>query len=313
MKVTDRAQPDRNTHRRQAVGARARPSRQRIERYLAVSVHRNKIFAPHSPWGGFLSFAVNVPVANDLPARHRHPANPVTSPTTSNNTTKTVTSPRKRRGPVPKTIRPELESLARLLRNARTNMGLTQDEVAEKLEVTAQTIRNWEVKRTEPSATHKEALFRIYGIQTTELVDLKNRKGLTAVAPFTRVVADPERLKMVRQRSGLQQRQAANQSGMSPETLGRYERGVATPSKAKLESSATTYGVSPEWFIHRSSIQLQDETGSTGDSRPTRPGLRSDKVTDAYRLAQPDLFDDDINSFADFTPFLRDRQLDQHR
>ena len=221
--------------------------------------------------------------------------------------------PRKRSGRVPKTIRPELKSLARQLRNARTKAGLTQDEVAEKPEVTTQTVRNWEVGRREPSANHKEALSRTYDIQTAELVGLNNRKGLTAVAPFTRVVADPERLKIARQRSGLQQRQAANQSGMSPETLGRYERGVATPSKAKLESLASTYGVSPEWFIHRSSIQIQDETDSSNDSRPTRPGLRSDKVTEAYRLAQPDLSDDDVNSIADFILFLHDRQLDRHR
>ena len=82
-------------------------------------------------------------------------------------------------------IRPELKSLARQLRNARTKAGLTQGEVAEKLEVTAQTIRNWEVRRTEPSATPKEALSRIYGIRTAELVDLNDRKGLSAIAPFT--------------------------------------------------------------------------------------------------------------------------------
>lgn len=149
-------------------------------------------------------------------------------------------------------------------------------------------------------------------MQIAELVDLKNRKGLTAVAPFTRVFADPDRLKIPRQRSGLQQRQAANQSGMSRETLGRYERGVATTSRANLESLAATYGASPEWLIHRSSIQLQDETDSTDYSRPTRPGLRSDKVTDAYRLAHPDLPDDDINSISHFILFLHDRPLDQH-
>lgn len=216
--------------------------------------------------------------------------------------------PRKRSGRILKTIRPELKSLALQLRNARTKAVLTQDEVAEKLEVTAQTVRNWEVGRSEPSATHKQALSRIYGIQTAELVGLNNRKGLTAVAPFTRVVADPERLKIARQRSGLRQRQAANQSGMSPETLGRYERGIATPSKANLESLAATYGVPAEWLIRGTSIHTRDETdSSTDDSRPERPGLRGDKVTDAYRLAQPDLSGDDVNSIADFILFLHDR------
>ncbi len=41
--------------------------------------------------------------------------------------------PKKRSGRVLKTIRPELKSLARQLRNARIKAGLTQDEVAEKL------------------------------------------------------------------------------------------------------------------------------------------------------------------------------------
>ena len=126
-------------------------------------------------------------------------------------------------------------------------------------------------------------------------------------------MADPERLKIARQRSGLKQRQAAHQSGTCPETLGRYERGVATTSRANLESLADTYGVPAEWFIHRSSIHPQDETDNTDDSRPTRPGLRSGKVTEAYRLAQLDLSDDGVNSIADFILFLHDRQLDQHR
>jgi transcriptional regulator with XRE-family HTH domain len=148
--------------------------------------------------------------------------------------------PRKRSGRALKTIRPELKFLAQQLRNARTKAGLTQDEVAEQLEITAQTVRNWEVGRTESSASRKEALSCIYGIQTAALVGLDNRKGLTTVAPHTRVVADPERLKFARRRSGLQQRQATTQSAMSPETLGCYEPGVATPSKANLESLATT-------------------------------------------------------------------------
>ena len=57
------------------------------------------------------------------------------------------------------------------------------------------------------------------------------------------------------------------------------------------------------------SIHPQDEYDSTDDSRPTRPRPRSDKVIDAYRFAQLDPCDDDINSIADFILFLHDRQL----
>ena len=50
------------------------------------------------------------------------------------------------------------------LEAARVNAGYTQDAAAELLNVTKQTIINWEKSRTLPSVTQARDIERVYGI-----------------------------------------------------------------------------------------------------------------------------------------------------
>jgi len=47
---------------------------------------------------------------------------------------------------------------------ARTNAGLTQMQVAEKLSVAVSTVRNWETGITTPNVTQAYALCELYGV-----------------------------------------------------------------------------------------------------------------------------------------------------
>lgn len=50
------------------------------------------------------------------------------------------------------------------LKAARVNAGLTQSEVAEKLNISAGTLKNWERGKTFPKQPQIEALCELYGV-----------------------------------------------------------------------------------------------------------------------------------------------------
>lgn len=56
----------------------------------------------------------------------------------------------------------------------RTRDGVSREEVARKLEVSAMTIRNWENGNTEPSASQIKALADLFGVSADYLL---GRKG----------------------------------------------------------------------------------------------------------------------------------------
>ena len=47
---------------------------------------------------------------------------------------------------------------------ARTNVGLTQTQVAKELGVSISTVRNWETGITTPNVAHAYALCELYGV-----------------------------------------------------------------------------------------------------------------------------------------------------
>ena len=149
--------------------------------------------------------------------------------------------------PVP----PAMRTMGRKLQNARRDAGLTQRDAGNKLEVTLETIRNWEAGRFEPNDQFKQRLPEIYNVNVPDLIrpdDLEQALGLT---PYSRVRADPKRLKLGRTRASLTQKETAERSGISRSTLARYEAGTATPSRARVEILAALYGRPPSWFVPR--------------------------------------------------------------
>lgn len=57
-----------------------------------------------------------------------------------------------------------------MLETLRTRDGVSREEVARKLEVSAMTIRNWERGETEPSASQIKALADMFGVTTDYLL-----------------------------------------------------------------------------------------------------------------------------------------------
>lgn len=62
-------------------------------------------------------------------------------------------------------------SLGNSLYNSRKKKGLSQEEVAEKLGVSRQTISKWEIEETVPDIYQAKKLAKIYGLSLDELID----------------------------------------------------------------------------------------------------------------------------------------------
>lgn len=58
------------------------------------------------------------------------------------------------------------------LRAARVNAGLTQSEAAEKIGVTRDTLRNWEVGKSFPDAIKIGKIEKVYGVGYDDIIFL---------------------------------------------------------------------------------------------------------------------------------------------
>ena len=63
-------------------------------------------------------------------------------------------------------------SLGNSLYESRKKKGLSQEEVAEKLGVSRQTISKWETEETVPDIYQAKKLAKIYGLSLDELIDV---------------------------------------------------------------------------------------------------------------------------------------------
>jgi len=63
------------------------------------------------------------------------------------------------------------------LASARINANLTQQEVADKMHISKQTLVNWEKYRTEPSVTQADELIKLYNLPR-DCISFKSKNAL---------------------------------------------------------------------------------------------------------------------------------------
>lgn len=76
-------------------------------------------------------------------------------------------------------------SIGKKLYDARKSAGLSQEEVAEKLNVARQTISKWELDETIPDLKQGEVLSKIYGKEISELINEDEYKEIKEVLKNT--------------------------------------------------------------------------------------------------------------------------------
>lgn len=66
---------------------------------------------------------------------------------------------------------PEKTTLAEAIKNHRIRCGMTQEQVAEAMEVSRQAVSKWETGAAEPSTSNLLALAKLFGISAAELLE----------------------------------------------------------------------------------------------------------------------------------------------
>ena len=199
-----------------------------------------------------------------------------------------------------------LNTLGKTLRTARETAQLTQQTVAEELNVTAQTVRNWETGKHEPNQETMLSLATLYalhpnnlapGAQTIPPADLHGR-------PTQRIKVDPYLLIQARKDAGLSQAKASTRSGISIPSMRRYEQGITRPTRATLRRLALIYGKPPSWL---------DSACPNGTT--ILETSQMDGALRTYLELQSDLTKASVTAIADFILFTHQRQphLDRER
>ena len=60
--------------------------------------------------------------------------------------------------------------IAETIKTAREALGITQEELAEKLDVSRQAVSKWENGTSDPSTANLMALAKLYGLSVDELL-----------------------------------------------------------------------------------------------------------------------------------------------
>lgn len=210
------------------------------------------------------------------------------------------------------------DALSRLgvrLRRARRNSGLTQNDVAERVGTSTQTLRNWEAGRYEPPPKAIREMASLYKVnEDTFVSDLDPAIAVPRTAApgfrYDRVEVDPGKLVGARNAAGLTQAKVAEMTGLSLSAIRRYESGSARPATKTLQAMASIYDRPAGWFTHRGHF-TEDEDTLFARSVITNPGRGSHDalVLKAYNRAKPDLSDEAKLRIANFILFTHDLDL----
>lgn len=203
-----------------------------------------------------------------------------------------------------------LAALGARLRAARVRAGFTQEEVAGNLEVSTQSVRNWEAGRTEPSAERLRRMSVLYDVPTVQLETAALAPGLGALTPktFNRVNVDPRKLVLARVQANFTRAKAGVLSGVSESSIARYERGEMKPRPDRLLALAAAYQKPAKWFVADTEGEGADhEEVSTSICEQCSTPI--DHATIAYATAHPQLSVQAVHAISEFIAFVHQREI----
>ena len=203
-----------------------------------------------------------------------------------------------------------LAVLGSKLRAARVQIGLTQDDVAQKLEVSTQSVRNWEAGRTKPSAERVQRMSVLYDVPAEEMQREALEPKISTLIPemFNRVKVNPSKLRLARVQANLTRTEAGKASGISESSIARYERGEAKPKPDRLMSLATAYEKPATWFVadREGEGSAHDEVNTSICEKCSTP---IDDATITYATAHPQLSGTAIHAISEFIAFVHGREI----
>ena len=214
-----------------------------------------------------------------------------------------------------------LNKLGNNLRKLRTRANLTQKTVAQKVGVSAQSVRNWEVGRSEPKEDKLERLAELFGTNADAIVSGTHETfpDPQSPGPYNRVNVDPKKMLFARQQCRMSQAQVEAQSGVARTNIGRYENGKTKPTPPSLSALASVYRKPPSWFLVQdkpdptgANSSTDDNTSAGIDYENQRPEMM-DEAMQTYVIARPDLSDRAIGTISDFIAFVHHKEIQRNR
>ena len=203
-----------------------------------------------------------------------------------------------------------LAVLGTRLRTARMQSGFTQAEVALNLEVSTQSVRNWEAGRTEPSEERVQKMSTLYDVPAEVFQNATLVPKIGALSPemFNPVKVNPSKLRLARVQAKLTRAEAGEASGISERSIARYERGEAKLKPDRLMALADAYEKPATWFV-------ADAEGEGGDQDEVSTPICEkcstpiDDATIAYATAHHQLSGQAVHAISEFIVFLHQREI----
>lgn len=151
--------------------------------------------------------------------------------------------------------------IGRRIKELRTEKGLTQQELAEILNVSSMSISFYENEQRKPDSEFIIACSRFFDVSTDYLLGKTYKRRIPREERFG---AFSKRLKHVRELKGISQRQAAEDLNISPQNLSYYENG-RDAGYGLLVRMARYYDVTVEYLIGASPVMQRENVDINKD------------------------------------------------
>jgi transcriptional regulator with XRE-family HTH domain len=150
-----------------------------------------------------------------------------------------------------------MEKFHEKLKILRKKQGLTQQEVAEFLEMTQPVYQKWESGNRKPSYENLSMLACIFDVSLDYLLGDYLEISKERYLKFKKRKKEEKknlfsvRLKELRLQHGFSQEELAEQIGIKQNSYSDWENGKSKPNYEKLEKIADFFGVSLDWLFGR--------------------------------------------------------------
>lgn len=126
------------------------------------------------------------------------------------------------------------------IKRMRTEKKLTQKQLADRMGVTQSHVWQYENGLANPSDKQIKKFADALGISVNELLSAEESNK---TENKSRTMTVGERIREIRQKAGLTQKQLADRMGVTPSHIGQYERGLRRPSNEKIKKFADALNI----------------------------------------------------------------------
>ena len=149
----------------------------------------------------------------------------------------------------------EVKKMGKRIAELRGSLGITQQELADRLHVTSQAISNWERGVSSPEVAKLQQIATTLGVEVEELLCINGNVSRTRVGTLSARVNTIDigrlgkRIASYRLKNNMTQQELALVMGITVQAVSNWERGISSPDVTRLVQIAQCFGVSPQRIL----------------------------------------------------------------